>query len=571
MKTHLAATLRFPASVWMRVSIGGRIACAAILGAGLALAATLYVTVERSDRALAAQGYARLETSLRMLTDLVRVHGSEFRVENERLMIGSHALDGDLATVDRVVAAVGGVATIFRGDIRVATTARRPDGTRGVGTRLLPGPAFEAVFKENRAYRGPNIILERLYFTAYEPIKDVTGRVIGILLVGIPEAEFTKAANDIARDSALAGGVVILISALVIWLVVRRTLRPLVAMEHAMEKVAGGDETAAIPGQGRRDEIGRMAAALTVFRDRIVENKRLAEDGARAEAAAEEERRRQRLALADELDASIKGVVDGLGESARTLSGAAKELHDAADGTKRRAGEVATAAGETTTNVQTVAAATEELSSSVREVARKVAESASAASSAVAQAESTNATVATLAEAAAKIGDVVKLISDIAGQTNLLALNATIEAARAGEAGKGFAVVASEVKNLATQTARATEDISRQIGDIQAATQKAVGDIKGIGATIRQIHETSSAIAAAVEEQGTATGEIARNITEAARGSEAVASTIGDVDRAASATGSAVGRVSEASTALGAQSEKLNDEVSRFLARVRAN
>jgi methyl-accepting chemotaxis protein len=570
MISALSVVLRFPANLWSRVSIGGRVACAAILGAGLALAATLYVTVERADRELHAQGMARLDSNMRVLSDLIAVHGREFRVEGEKLMVGNHALDGDLATVDRVKAAVGGVATIFRGDLRVATNIVRPDGQRAVGTRLAPGAVHDAIFKENRAFRGPNIILGQPYFTAYDPIRDASGRVIGLVFVGIPESEFVEAAEAIARDAALAGGIVLLLVALGLWFVVRRTLRPLAAMESAMDKVAAGDEAAAIPGLGRRDEIGRMATALSVFRDRIAENKRLAEGRARADADAGEERRRQRLALADDLDAAIKGVIDGLGNSAHALAGTAKELHSAADGTKRRAGDVAAAAGQTTANVQTVAAATEQLSGSVREIARQVADSAAAANSAVTQAENTNATVATLAEAAAKIGDVVKLISDIAGQTNLLALNATIEAARAGEAGKGFAVVASEVKNLATQTARATEDISRQIGEIQTATQKAVGDIKGIGETIRRIHETSSAIASAVEEQGAATGEIARNVQEAARGSQAVASTIEDVDRAAGATGTTVARVSEASAELGAQSARLRDEVATFLTRVRA-
>jgi methyl-accepting chemotaxis protein len=570
MKAAIDAVVLFPAKLWSRVSIGGRVACAAILGAGLALAATLYVTVERADRELHVQGMARLDANMRVLWDLIGAHGREFRIEGDRLMAGDHILDGDLATVDRVKDSAGGVATIFRGDLRVATNIVRPDGQRAVGTRLAPGAVHDSIFKDNKPYRGPNLILGQPYFTAYDPIRDPSGRTIGLLFVGIPEAEFMAAAQAIARDAAIAGGMVLLFVALGLWLAVRRTLKPLVAMEHAMDKVAGGDEAAEIPGLGWRDEIGRMAAALAVFRDRIAENKRLADERARAQAEEGEARRRQRLALADELDVAVKGVIDGLGESARGLSATAGELREAAGGTKRRAGDVAAAAGQTTANVQTVAAASEELSGSVREIARQVADSAAAASSAVTQAETTNATVAALAEAASKIGDVVKLISDIAGQTNLLALNATIEAARAGEAGKGFAVVASEVKNLATQTARATEDISRQIGEVQAATRKAVGDIQGIGETIRRIHESSSAIAGAVEEQGAATGEIARNVQEAARGSQAVAATIADVDQAAGVTGAAVARVSEASATLGAQSGRLRDEVEKFLTRVRA-
>ncbi|MCM0020610.1 MAG: cache domain-containing protein, partial [Tagaea sp.] len=292
MKSAPIAVLRFPATLWSRVSIGGRIACAAILGAGLALAATIYVTVERADRELHVQGMARLDANMRILQDLIGVHGREFRIEGDKLMVGGHSLDGDLATVDRVKAAVGGVATIFRGDLRVATNIVRPDGQRAVGTRLAPGVVHDAIFKDNKPYRGPNIILGQPYFTAYDPIRDSSGRVIGLVFVGIPEAEFVKAAEAISRDAAIAGGVVLLFVAVGLWLVVRRTLKPLVAMEHAMEKVAAGDEAAAIPGIGRRDEIGRMATALAVFRDRIAENKRLAEERARAELAADAERRR---------------------------------------------------------------------------------------------------------------------------------------------------------------------------------------------------------------------------------------------------------------------------------------
>lgn len=225
MISALSVVLRFPANLWSRVSIGGRVACAAILGAGLALAATLYVTVERADRELHAQGMARLDSNMRVLSDLIAVHGREFRVEGEKLMVGNHALDGDLATVDRVKAAVGGVATIFRGDLRVATNIVRPDGQRAVGTRLAPGAVHDAIFKENRAFRGPNIILGQPYFTAYDPIRDASGRVIGLVFVGIPESEFVEAAEAIARDAALAGGIVLLLVALGLWFVVRRTLR----------------------------------------------------------------------------------------------------------------------------------------------------------------------------------------------------------------------------------------------------------------------------------------------------------------------------------------------------------
>jgi methyl-accepting chemotaxis protein len=217
-----------------------------------------------------------------------------------------------------------------------------------------------------------------------------------------------------------------------------------------------------------------------------------------------------------------------------------------------------------------VAAATEELSSSVNEISRQVQESARVAGEAVDQARATNARIAELSKAAARIGDVVELINTIAGQTNLLALNATIEAARAGEAGRGFAVVASEVKALAEQTARATGEIGQQIGGIQDATRDSVGAIKEIGSTIERLSEISSAIAAAVEEQGTATQEISRNVQQAAHGTQQVSSNIADVQRGANETGSASTQVLSAAQALSRNSNRLRTEVEKFLSTVRA-
>jgi methyl-accepting chemotaxis protein len=220
--------------------------------------------------------------------------------------------------------------------------------------------------------------------------------------------------------------------------------------------------------------------------------------------------------------------------------------------------------------VQAVASATEELSSSVSEIGRQVQESSNIASQAVRQAQQTDARINELSQAAGRIGDVVKLITAIAEQTNLLALNATIEAARAGEAGRGFAVVASEVKQLASQTAKATEEISAQIASMQTATQDSVGAIKEIGGTIGRISEIAGAIAAAVQEQGAATGEIARNVGEAAKGTAEVASNITAVNRGAGETGSASAQVLISAQSLSAESDHLKAEVEKFLSTVRA-
>jgi methyl-accepting chemotaxis protein len=274
--------------------------------------------------------------------------------------------------------------------------------------------------------------------------------------------------------------------------------------------------------------------------------------------------------LADTFESSIKGVVETISSSATELEASAQTMTAVADQANERSTAVAAASEEASSNVQTVAAAAEELSASITEIGRQVHQSNSICGSAVEEAKHVNATVQNLAEGAQRIGEVVALINDIADQTNLLALNATIEAARAGDAGKGFAVVANEVKSLANQTGKATEDIAAQITAIQGATQEAVGAIQGIGATIAKINEIATAIAAAVEEQGTAIQEIARNVSQAAAGTQDVSKNISGVREIAGEAGQASSHVLMAARDLNIQSERLRTEVDKFLSMVRA-
>jgi methyl-accepting chemotaxis protein len=274
--------------------------------------------------------------------------------------------------------------------------------------------------------------------------------------------------------------------------------------------------------------------------------------------------------LAGEFEAAVGEIVDTVSSASTELEASASTLAATAERSQDLTTVVAAASEEASTNVQSVASATEELSSSVNEISRQVQESARIASGAVDQARKTNDRVSELSKAAARIGDVVELINNIAGQTNLLALNATIEAARAGEAGRGFAVVASEVKALAEQTAKATGEIGQQITGIQAATQDSVGAIKAISGTIERLSDISSTIAAAVEEQGAATQEISRNVQQAAQGTQQVSSNITDVQRGATETGSASSQVLSAAQMLSGDSNRLKTEVARFLSTVRA-
>lgn len=345
---------------------------------------------------------------------------------------------------------------------------------------------------------------------------------------------------------------------------------PIGAITRAMERLAGGDKATAVPGADRGDEVGTMAKALQIFKDKIIEGDRLREEQEAAKQQSEQARRQAMLDLADRFERSIGGVVNGVTVAGTELQATAQTMSVSAEQTTRQSSAVSSASEETSRNVATVASATEELSASIGEIANQVVESTRIIGEAVIQARDTNAQVQGLSEAAQRIGDVVRLINDIAGQTNLLALNATIEAARAGDAGKGFAVVASEVKTLATQTGRATEEIAAQVRAIQEATQNSVTAIAAIAQTINRVNEISTTIASAVEEQGAATQEISRSVQQAAEGTQEVSMNISGVTGAAAQSNEAARQVLDAAGELSRNGSLLRSQVEDFLRTVRA-
>jgi methyl-accepting chemotaxis protein len=346
--------------------------------------------------------------------------------------------------------------------------------------------------------------------------------------------------------------------------------RPIGRITESMGVLAGGDVKAEIPFAERKDEIGSMAAAVQVFKNNMIKARELEAAATETEKRNAAQRKADMHKLADEFQAAVGNIIDTVSSASTELETAANTLTKTAEVTQDLSGAVASASEQASANVQSVASATEEMTASVNEISRQVQESSRIAGDAVNQAQRTDARINELSQAAGRIGDVVKLITAIAEQTNLLALNATIEAARAGEAGRGFAVVASEVKQLASQTAKATEEISAQIAGMQTATQDSVAAIKEIGGTIGRISDIASTIAAAVEEQGAATNEIARNVGEAAKGTTQVATSITDVNRGAGETGSASAQVLASAQSLSAESHHLRVEVDKFLSTVRA-
>ncbi|MBR0853375.1 methyl-accepting chemotaxis protein [Bradyrhizobium liaoningense] len=376
---------------------------------------------------------------------------------------------------------------------------------------------------------------------------------------------------SLATTAMLALGALTLVgSALFVWLYVgRNILRRISGLQRAMQLLSAGDLDTEIARAKHNDEIGAMTDTLTVFRDSMIEARALASEQDKDRVAKAERAERMEAKIA-EFEGAVRSALDNLAQSANSMQSTAQSMSNTADQSNALVNAVASAAEETSVNVQTVSSGTEQLSSSIQEISRQVVTSAEIAKKAVEEAGSTDATVQSLADSASRISVVVDLIQTIASQTNLLALNATIEAARAGEAGRGFAVVASEVKSLASQTAKATEEIRTQIASMQQVTTSAVGAIRGIGRTIGEINDVTTTIAAAVEEQGAATREIARNIQHAAGGTSEVSSNIVGVSTASAEAGAAATEVLSASDALRREADMLRGEIDAFLNNMRA-
>jgi methyl-accepting chemotaxis protein len=511
-------------------------------------------------RALAAR--TPLETmtrSLQVLNGLVedaataqadRLDITRMRLENEIQSLGS-VLDGGDARVKKAVEP--GII-----DFRALTLG--PDGV------------IETQRSQLRAIEDVTTLVRQLDAAAAQ-LNSVTDGVLSAADTGIG-ASIAEVGSTLgsARGIVLAASLAsVLIVVLIAWLYVGRNVSGRITrLSSAMREIADGRLDAQVDTRGA-DEIAAMARTVQVFRDNGLEMLRLQAEQEALKANAENDRRAVMLKLADDFQASVQGVVETVASAATEMQGSAASMASTAEEANRQSMAVASSAAQTTSNVQTVAAATEELSASIQEIGRQVETSSQIAGQAVAETRRTAETIVSLVEVAHRIEAVVDMIQAIAGQTNLLALNATIEAARAGEAGKGFAVVASEVKILASQTAKATEEIQAKVHEIQAATSCAKSAVDSIESTIGRMNEIAGAIAAAVEQQGSATRDISSNVIQASRGTQEVSANIAGVSQAAAETGAAATQVLGAAGGLSKEAERLRCEVDAFIATVRAS
>jgi methyl-accepting chemotaxis protein len=518
---------------------------------------------------IASEAQTQLEANLATLQASVAQKGTWSAGPGGELLLDGKTPAGLDELVDMVGRVTRGVATIFAGDTRIATSIRLPDGRRATGTKLARSPAYDAVIGRGERFHGEVAILDRPHITIYDPLRDPNGHEIGILFVGVPSEHVEAAVGRIQQHAAMVGVGVSTVAALLLWLVLRKAVRPLTDLAGALQKMAAGQLDGVIPCIQRTDQLGEIGGAVALLRDSALRTRALETEAAQTHLARAE--RAARLdAVVTGFELKVSGVAGKLTTASEELGQTAQALSSTATDASQQAVTAAHAAERASSGVQTVAAASQQLSASIQEIGRQVAQSTRTSSRAVEEARRTGTTVHNLSDAARKIGDVVAMITRIAGQTNLLALNATIEAARAGDAGKGFAVVASEVKGLAAQTAQATDEIAGQVNQIQSATREAVAAIQSIATAIEEVSGIATSIASAVEQQGAATAEIARNVQETAASTEAVANTVGTLSLAAGSNGSAVEQVRDAAGDLANQAEHLTTEIVTFVSLMKA-
>lgn len=494
----------------------------------------------------------------------------------ERIEIPKMPEFNDHRIVDRATSYVGGNATLFVYDdasqqfVRRTTNVKKENGDRAVSTQLAADHPAQAALRRGEAYKGPAVLFGRRFYTAYQPVFGAAGKVIGIAYVGIAMTELDGMLSQALWAMAVAAGFAALLVLGMTMLTVRSVTKPLKAVTETLTILAEGRTDVEVQHADRHDEIGAIARTVGFFKNNRLERRQLEAERISAEKLAIDRRKAELNQFVEGFRTRIGGIIERVLNSSGQFEKDARELSVTAHSTAEMSAQSASASRQASEHVRGASAASDELSQSIVEISRRVQESNGVTADAVQQAGSTDQRMAELSAAGDRIGDVVKLITSIAEQTNLLALNATIEAARAGEAGRGFAVVAQEVKTLAGQTAKATEEISSHIVNMQRATGDSVSAIKAIGLTIERISGITTSISSAVEQQGTATQSIAEGVKAAASGTLDVADNIERVAKNARDTGATSGLMLKSAQELSEVSTHLKHEVEKFLDSVRA-
>ncbi|MEP2705961.1 MAG: methyl-accepting chemotaxis protein [Roseibium sp.] len=481
----------------------------------------------------------------------------------------------DHEMIDTIGRMTGETATVFAWDPetkdfwRKSTNIIKGDGKRAVGTPLGQKGAVYPVLTAGKTFHGQATILGKDYYTVYEPIFTPAGKIIGILYAGVEKAAVQANVSEIMNRFGMLALPVVLIAIALLVFAIQRQLRPVTQLAGVTERIANDDLAVEIPFKNREDQIGKLAKALSTLQMKSQERTELSLQQRDTETAAAG-RQEQMEQLIEQFRGNISELLGSVGDTVGQLDSTAENLSTLSQQSAERALETQSSSDDTTTSVQTVASAAEELSASISEISRQVAQTNEVVGRATEGTRSTNEKVEGLAASATKIGEVVTLIQAIAEQTNLLALNATIEAARAGDAGRGFAVVASEVKELATQTSKATEEIGSQITAIQEATKDSVSAIAEITSIMEEVNSYTGTIATAVQEQGSATSEITQNAQKAADGTTFVSRNMTTLSEAVNETSGSAKYVLEASGHLSNRTDQLKAEVENFLKNVAA-